>query len=176
MSGAVFLSGDRVDLRTIEKSDLDFLQEAINDPAVRQHLTVRWPINREQEEEWFEEQVTSDERINLLIVGPDGPAGTVGLGPVDDPNGTAEIGIWLREREWGQGYGTEASRLLISHAFDRLRIHRIEARVFEGNDASQELWETLGFEHEAVHRDAVYLHGEYRDVHRYAVLETGWEN
>ncbi|MBS3760727.1 GNAT family N-acetyltransferase [Halodesulfurarchaeum sp.] len=175
MSGAVFLSGDRVDLRTIEKSDLDFLQEAINDPSVRQHLTIRWPINRDQEEEWFEEQVTSDERINLLIVGPDGPAGTVGLGPVDDPNGTAEIGIWLREREWGQGYGTEASRLLISHAFDRLRIHRIEARVFEGNDASQELWETLDFEHEAVHRDAAYLHGEYRDVHRYAVLETEWE-
>jgi ribosomal-protein-alanine N-acetyltransferase len=176
MPGAVFLSGDRVDLRTIEESDLDFLQEAINDPAIRQHLTIRRPVNREQEEEWFEEQVTSDDPINLLIVGAEGPAGTIGLGPIDDPNGTAELGIWLQKSDWGRGYGTEASRLLISHAFNRLRIHRIEARVFEGNEASQNLWETLGFEHEAVHRDAVYLHGEYRDVHRYAVLENGWEN
>lgn len=176
MSGAVFLSGDRVDLRTIEESDLDFLQSAINDPAVRENLTVRWPINREQEEDWFEEQVTSEEHINLLIVGSEGPAGTIGLGPIDDTNGTAELGIWLRERDWQKGYGTEASRLLITHAFNTLRLHRIEARVFEGNEASQNLWETLGFDHEAVHREAVYLHGEYRDVHRYAVLETEWES
>ena len=174
MPDAVFLPGDRVDLRPIERDDLDFLQVAINDPAVRRNLTVRWPLNYEQEEEWFEEQVTSEDEINLLIVGEDGPAGAIGLGPIDDQNGTAELGIWLQAADQGQGYGTEASTLLLDHAFDELRLHRIEARVFEGNDASQNLWETLGFDHEAVHREAIYLHGEYRDVHRYAVLENEW--
>ena len=174
MPDAVFLPGDRVDLRPIERDDLDFLQVAINDPAVRRNLTVRWPLNYEQEEEWFEEQVTSEDKINLLIVGEDGPAGAIGLGPIDDQNGTAELGIWLQAADQGQGYGTEASTLLLDHAFDELRLHRIEARVFEGNDASQNLWETLGFDHEAVHREAIYLHGEYRDVHRYAVLENEW--
>lgn len=175
MTGAVFLPGDRVDLRTIEESDLDFLQSAINDPAVRRHLTVRWPLNRAQEEEWFESQVASEDRINLLIVGEDGPAGTIGLGPIDDHDGNAEIGIWLRAEDQGEGYGTEASQLLITHAFDELRLHRIEARVFEDNDASKNLWEGLGFDHEAVHREAAYLRGDYRDVHRYAVLEDEWD-
>jgi ribosomal-protein-alanine N-acetyltransferase len=175
MTGAVFLPGERVDLRTIEESDLDFLQRAINDPAVRRHLTVRWPLNRAQEEAWFEENVASEDRINLLIVGEDGPAGTIGLGPIDDPDGNAELGIWLRAEDQGAGYGTEASRLLVTHAFDELRLHRIEARVFEGNEASRNLWETLGFEHEAVHREAAYLRGDYRDVHRYVVLEDEWD-
>ncbi len=175
MPGPLFLSGKWIDLHTIEESDLPFLQEAINNPAVRQHLTVRTPINKNQEKEWFEEQVMSDERVNLLIVGSDGPAGTVGLGPIDSPDGNAEIGIWIQEADWGRNYGSEASELLISYAFSTLRIHRIEARVFEGNEASQKLWETLGFEHEAVHREAVYMHGEYIDVHRYAVLEDEWE-
>ena len=174
MSDAVFLPGDRVDLRPIEREDLEFLQAAINDPAVRRNLTVRWPLNYDQEEEWFEEQVTSEEKINLLIVGEDGPAGAIGLGPIDNQNGTAELGIWLQAADQGNGYGTEASTLLLDHAFDELRLHRIEARVFEGNDASRNLWETLGFDHEAVHREAIYLHGEYRDVHRYAVLENEW--
>ena len=174
MSDAVFLPGDRVDLRPIEREDLEFLQAAINDPAVRRNLTVRWPLNYDQEEEWFEEQVTSEENINLLIVGEDGPAGAIGLGPIDNQNGTAELGIWLQAADQGNGYGTEASTLLLDHAFDELRLHRIEARVFEGNDASRNLWETLGFDHEAVHREAIYLHGEYRDVHRYAVLENEW--
>lgn len=175
MTGAVFIPGDRVDLRTIEREDIEFLQQAINDPAVRRNLTVRWPLNHEQEEAWFEEQVTSEDHINLLIVGANGPAGTIGLGPIDRSNGTAELGIWLQEADWGQGYGTEASRRLVDHAFDQLRLHRIEAQVFEGNEASHNLWQTLGFDHEAVHREAVYLHGEYVDVHRYAVLETEWE-
>ena len=174
MSDAVFLPGDRVDLRPIEREDLEFLQAAINDPAVRRNLTVRWPLNYDQEEEWFEEQVTSEENINLLIVGEDGPAGAIGLGPIDNQNGTAELGIWLQAADQGNGYGTEASTLLLDHAFDELRLHRIEARVFEGNDASRNLWETLDFDHEAVHREAIYLHGEYRDVHRYAVLENEW--
>ena len=136
MSDAVFLPGDRVDLRPIEREDLEFLQAAINDPAVRRNLTVRWPLNYDQEEEWFEEQVTSEENINLLIVGEDGPAGAIGLGPIDNQNGTAELGIWLQAADQGNGYGTEASTLLLDHAFDELRLHRIEARVFEGNDAS----------------------------------------
>jgi len=174
MPDAVFLPGDDVDLRPIERDDLEFLQVAINDPAVRRNLTVRWPLNYEQEEEWFEEQVTSEDSVNLLIVGEDGPAGSIGLGPIDDQNGTAELGIWLQADDQGKGYGTEASRLLLDHAFDELRLHRIEARVFEGNEASQNLWETLGFDHEAVHREAIYLHGAYRDVHRYAVLENEW--
>ena len=174
MPDAVFLPGDRVDLRPIERDDLDFLQAAINDPAVRRNLTVRWPLNYEQEEEWFEERVVSEDNINLLIVGEDGPAGAIGLGPIDDQNGTAELGIWIRAEDQGQGYGTEASRLLLDHAFDELRLHRIEARVFQGNEASRNLWETLGFDHEARHREAIFLHGEYRDVHRYAVLENEW--
>ncbi|MFB6086683.1 MAG: GNAT family N-acetyltransferase [Halodesulfurarchaeum sp.] len=174
MTGAVFLSGEDVDLRTIERDDLEFLQRAINDPAVRENLTIRHPINLEQEEAWFEEQVTSEEQVNLLVVGEDGPAGTIGLGPVDDANGVAELGIWLRKTDWGKGYGTEASELLVTHAFEQLRLHRVEARVFEGNEASCNLWESLGFDHEAVHREAAYLNGEYRDVHRYAVLAGDW--
>ena len=115
-----------------------------------------------------------DSRVNLLVVGEDGPAGTTGIGPVDDPDGSMEIGIWIREADWGRGYGTEASRLLVGHAFDDLRAHRVEARVFDENDASKRIWEKLGFRHEAVHREGAYMNGAYVDVHRYAVLEDEW--
>lgn len=176
MSGPVFLEGETVALHTVESEDLEFLQKWINNPAVRSHLTVKTPTNRDQEEAWFEEQVSGDEHINLLVVGPDGPAGSVGLGPVEDPEGSAEIGLWIREADWGKGYGTEASRLLVGHAFDELRIHRIIAKVFEGNEASTRIWEKLGFRHEAVHRDAAYRGGQYVDLHQFAILEHEWRD
>lgn len=174
MPGPVFRHGERVDLHTIEREDLDFLQAQINDPAVRRYLTVRTPINHEQEEDWFESQVSGGDRVTLLVVGEDGPSGTVSIGPQHDPDGNAELGIWIREADWGKGYGTEASRLLVDYAFDELRLHRVFARVYEGNEGSKRIWEKLGFRHESVHREAAFMHGEYVDMHRYAVLEHEW--
>lgn len=174
MPGPVFLEGDRVALHTIEEEDIPFLQEQINDPAVRHHLTVRYPINEQQETEWFEEGASSEDRVNLMVVGDDGPSGTVGIGPTDDPDGSVEIGIWLREADWGNGYGTEASRLLVQYAFDTLRVHRVFARVFNDNLGSKRIWEKLGFRHEAVHEESAFMHGEYVDTHYFAVLEDEW--
>ena len=174
MPGPVFLDGERISLHTIEEEDIDFLQQHINDQTVRHYLTVRTPLNREQERSWFEDVVSGDNKINLLIVGEDGPAGPIGLGPVEDPDGSCEIGIWIRESDWGKGYGTEASRLLTDYAFDELRKHRVVARVFDDNDASKRIWEKLGYRHEAVHEEAAYMHGEYVDLHYYAVLEDEW--
>lgn len=176
MPGAAFLEGERVSLKTIEEEDLPTLRDHINDPAVRSNLTVRHPINRKQERDWFEEEVADESRIDLMIVGQAEAVGTIGLGPIDGPNGVAEVGIWLTEPAQGKGYGTAACELLFDHAFDALRIHRIEALVFDGNEASRRLWEKLGFDHEAVHVEAVYLHGGYLDVHRYAMLEDEWRS
>ena len=41
MPGAVFLRGDRVTLRTVEREDLDFVHAEKNKPAV--HRSLVWP-------------------------------------------------------------------------------------------------------------------------------------
>lgn len=54
MPGPTFLADERVELRTIEEEDLDFLQATVNDPAVRPTIGSRSPINGWQEREWYE--------------------------------------------------------------------------------------------------------------------------
>lgn len=174
MPGPVFLDGDRIELRTVEEEDIEFLQETLNDPAVRHFLGSRTPINAEQEREWFEESASSDDNTNLLICRNGEPMGTVGLHPDDSTGVSTELGIFLAEQFWGEGYGTEASRLATDYAFRERRHHRVMARVFDGNDASRRIWEKLGFRHEGTYREAAFLDGEYADVHFYAVLEDEW--
>ena len=175
MPGPVFIRGEDVTLRTVEEADLDFLQEQVNDPTVRRFLGPTPPINGHQEQEWFEERCSSDDNVSLLICRDEEPMGSVGLHPTDGDDGTtAEIGIFLAEPFWGEGYGTEAGRLITDYAFDERRHHRVIARVFDGNVGSQRVWEKLGFRHEAVHREAMFLQGEYLDEHLYAVLEHEW--
>ena len=176
MPGPVFLEGDRVELRTIEEEDLDFLRETINDPAVRRSLGNRSPINGQQEREWFEEQASDDDNDDTdLLVCRDGEAvGSVGLHQHDPLGVTTEIGIFVAEEHWGEGYGTDASRLVTDYAFRERRHHRAMARVFEGNAGSTRIWEKLGFRHEGTFEESEFVDGEYVDVDYYAILADEW--
>lgn len=190
MPGPVFLQGGTVSLHPVGEDDLDFLRETVLDPNVRQTLGLRQPLTAKQEQEWYEEHASSDDRVDLVGCiprsdAPDGvnPAddedehvrvGSIGIGPVNDIDGNAEIGISIAEAFWGNGYGTEAARLLTDYAFRDLRKHRVTARVFDGNVGSQRIWEKLGYEHEAIHREEQFLDGEHVDVHYYSVLEDEW--
>lgn len=174
MPGAVYLDGERVTLRTVEEDDLAFLRDTVNAPAVREYLGNRAPVNLAQEQEWFEDQASDDETLNLVVWVDGERAGTVGLHPRVPEGGTTEIGIFLAEAFWGDGYGTEAAELAVDYAFGEARAHRVAARVIEGNEASRRVWEKLGFRHEATFREATFHGGGYADVHWYAVLEGEW--
>ena len=50
-------------------------------------------------------------------------------------NGSALYHITIGESDaWGQGYGTEATQLMLDHAFGTLGLHRIALFVFEFNE------------------------------------------
>ncbi|UPV73700.1 GNAT family N-acetyltransferase [Halorussus limi] len=174
MPGAVFLRGDSVTLRTIEEDDIEFMRDTVNDPDVREGLTTAHPLNAEQEREYFEERVSNQEDVNLAICADGEISGVIGLHDLNSRAGNCEIGLWLATDYHGEGYGTEASRLLTDHAFHELRMRRVTARVLATNPASARIWEKLGFEEEGVHRDEAFTGGEYVDVRYFGVLADEW--
>ena len=60
-----------------------------------------------------------------------------------------DLGYYLGSPYWGQGYATEIARALAGFAFERLGVHRVEAEVVPGNDASARVLARVGFRHEA---------------------------
>ena len=176
MPDAVFLPGDRVDLRPIEEDDLEFLQREINDPRVWRAIGGSRPINRAQEREFFEDVVCDDDSVNLLIVADSTPVGTIGFNSIDWEPQRAEIGYWIAPEHHRRGYGTDATERVVRYGFDQLGLHKIEARVFEFNAASRRLLESVGFTEEGVHRDEVFIDGEYQDTYWYGLLEDEWRS
>jgi RimJ/RimL family protein N-acetyltransferase len=173
MPGPVFIPGDSVDLHTIEEEDLEFLQESVNDPQVWRRIGRNHPVNAQQEREFFEEIVGGDDGVHLLVCADGEPVGTVGVNGLDGPE-TPELGYWIAPDHHRQGYATAAAKLLTGYAFDQLGLHRVEARVFEFNDASQTVLERVGFTHEGTSREAAFVDGEYRDALWYGMLEEEW--
>jgi len=70
--------------------------------------------------------------------------GDAGLHPLGGRGPDIEVGYTLARRAWGRGYGTEAARALVEHAFARLAATRVVAQVEPDNRASRHVLEKLG--------------------------------
>ena len=72
--------------------------------------------------------------------------GCCGVEPTSDPN-TVEIGYWLGEPYWNQGYTTEAAHALIDMVFrTRENVAQIDARCRVTNVASRRVVQKCGFQ------------------------------
>ncbi|WP_435177996.1 GNAT family N-acetyltransferase [Halorussus sp. AFM4] len=174
MPGPVYLSGDRVELRVTEREDVEFIQRARSDPAIRTALTQTAPQTREQVEEFYEEFVAADNGdADFVVCDEDGdPVGEVSLFRTEHDRG--EVAYWLVPEARGEGYATEAVSLLLDYAFETSGRHRVHARVVDFNEPSRALVERLGFTEEGRLRDHVFLEGEYRDVVLFGLLREEW--
>lgn len=74
----------------------------------------------------------------------------------------------------GRGLMSEAVRLVVSHAFGELGLHRIEANIQPGNEPSRALVKKLGFRQEGYSPRYLKIDGEWRDHERWAVLADEW--
>ena len=174
MSRSVFIEGDNIDLRTIEEEDIEFLQEGINHPAVRQYAGVDLPYNRQRyKEEWFD-PIADGEFVELLVCDGDERLGNISLAPIDERRGWANLGYWIHPNHQGKEAATEAARLAVTHGFEELRLHRISAAIVAHNEASKRVVEKLGFVHEGTKRDDAFHDGEYVDREMYSILSEEW--
>lgn len=55
----------------------------------------------------------------------------------------AEVGYWIGEPYWRNGYATETVKLLVEMAFNQLGMQRVYANIFEYNIASMKVLEKL---------------------------------
>jgi len=122
------------------------------------------------------------------IIGPDSMAmaihvreterliGTCAFSQLDGDNGSALYHITIGEHSgWGHGYGTEATQLMVAHAFERLALHRVALTVFEFNERAIRSYLKAGFRVEGRAREAIFRDGRYWDEIHMSVLSDDWE-
>lgn len=96
--------------------------------------------------------------------------GTVTLTAWSKRNRRMELGYMLSPAHWGKGYASEAVRAVLGFAFERMRLHRVEAELDPRNTASARLLERLGFREEGLLRERWYVYDEWCDSALYGLL------
>jgi RimJ/RimL family protein N-acetyltransferase len=172
-----YLIGERIYLRPLERADAPIVQPWINDPEIRHNIRRYQPVNLQGEEE-FIAKVNADERSLVLgIVLKDGDRliGGTGLHDIDFRNRHASFGITIGvPAEQSKGHGTEATRLIVGHAFETLNLNRVWLQVYEDNLRGIRAYEKAGFRKEGILRQDVFRAGRYWDTIVMAILREEW--
>ena len=85
---------------------------------------------------------------------------------------SGQIGYWIGERYAGRGIMPEALKLLTKHAFDTLRLHRLEAACIPDNHRSIRVLEKAGFQREGLLRSYLRINGVWQDHFIYGLIAT----
>ena len=173
------LTGSRVVLRRHTPANLGAFLRWYSDAEVARLTRYQdGPMRHEEIERFFTARALGAESLSLAvhIRETDRLIGTCALSQLDSDNGSALYHITIGEKDaGGHGYGTQATRLMLDHAFGTLDLHRIALSVFSFNERALRSYLSCGFVIEGRAREAIWREGRWWDEVSMSILKGDWE-
>lgn len=173
------LEGQRVRLRRHRPGDLPAIERWYRDAELARLTRYQArPMTTAEVERFFRTRLLSVDALAYAIeeLRPRRLIGFTTFSALDADNGSVLFHITIGERDaWGRGLGTETAELMLEHAFDRLKLHRVGLSVFAYNTRAIRSYEKAGFKVEGRLRDAILRDGRYWDEVQMGILLDDWE-
>jgi RimJ/RimL family protein N-acetyltransferase len=172
------LVGSSVVLRRHVPENVAAFQRWYTDPEVARLARYQpTPMRPEEIERFFAARVVGLDALAMAVHerATDRLIGTCAFSQLDGDNGSALYHITIGEKDaWGHGFGTEATRLMVDHAFETLGLHRIALNVFEFNERATRAYLRCGFVVEGRSRESIWRDGRWWDELAMSILESDW--
>lgn len=180
MCASPTLTTQRLLLRPWHLDDAPELRERIDDPLVAATtLTIPHPYSLDDARGYIGSRPAAFERgedVSFAITRrADGRiVGGISLDIETGPR-RAEVGYWIAQEVWNQGFATEATAAVFDHAFRDLDLRRVTAYHKPGNDASARVMVKCGMQYEGVLRDWAVKDGISQDSVVYGITRGDWD-
>ena len=119
----------------------------LNDPEVNKYLESGGGYTIQVLEAFLKEQ----EKNNILFWGihlkeTNKHIGNIKIDPINHKQNSAEYGILMGDKKnWGKGFGNEASNRILKYCFEDLKFSEITLGVIENNLKAVSLYLKMGF-------------------------------
>lgn len=131
----------------------------------KKYEAIEKEIEEEKNSFYFTLRMRSDDRL----------IGFASLNWIEWNHGSGHIKLGIGSpQDRGQGYGSEALKLLLNFAFDELNLHRLSASVPEYNTTALHLFQKAGFQIEVRRRQALQRDGRCWDMLHLGLLRQEW--
>lgn len=159
------IENKRIYLRKLTLSDINQRYLSwMNDKRVNKYLESRFQRwNLEDLKKYWLQINKSDDNLFLAIIlkNNNEHIGNVKIGPIDRIHRFAYVGLIIGEKScWGKGFGAETLQLAVKHAFEKLKLHKLNAGIYGNNIASIKAFQKSGFKIEGI-RKKQYLSGNH---------------
>lgn len=160
--------------RIDDKADL---AENLNNKNILDNLRdgLPYPYTEKDAEEFIKAMLSADTNTTyaFAIIVDDKVIGSIGVFRCDNIHyRTAEMGYYIGESYWGNGYMTSAVKQVCDYIFNNTDIIRIFAEPFANNIASCRVLEKAGFICEGVLRNNAFKNGSIVDMKMYALIKV----
>lgn len=131
---------------------------------------ISGPLSAEGAERWYQEIANAP---CAWVIEVDGRCiGTARLHSFDLHNRRARYAVGIFDPAyWGQGIGTEVTRLVLQFAFEELHLHRVDLRVLAYNTRAIRAYEKAGFVQEGIEREGALINGRWESDVWMSILE-----
>ncbi|HEY1188738.1 MAG TPA: GNAT family protein [Gemmata sp.] len=174
------LTTERVTLRPFVEADAEPLFECAKNPNVTRytlweaHTSIADAIMFIRDYAVLRYMEGTAEPYAITLNPAPQPVGSCGCFWAAEPHRTMELGYWIGEPFWGKGYVVEACRAVLDFAFAEYGPERMQARVIDGNTASERVLQKLGFRYEGTLRRSLLRRGHFEDVRMYSLTRDEW--
>lgn len=173
------IEGTRVSLRHHRHEDLAHVRRWYGDPELARltRYSLR-PMSDDDIDRFFHSRLMSPQQLAYaMTVRESGRLiGTTTFSNMDPDNGSALFHISIGESDaWGDGYGTEATELMLWLAFERIGLHRVALSVFSFNERAIRSYQKVGFTLEGRHRESILRDHRRWDELTMGILASEWQ-
>ena len=174
------LTTERLELRPFVAGDAEALFEYAKNPNVTRftlwdaHQTVADTVQFVSDYAVLRYMEGVPEPYAITLKPAPQPVGSCGCFWAAEPHRTMELGYWIGEPFWGKGYVVEACRAVLLLAFAEYGPERMQARVIDGNAASERVLVKLGFRYEGTLRRSLLRRGTFEGVRMYSLTRGEW--
>lgn len=172
----MIIRGEKVNLRPVAPADLERMVAWSQDPQVCKFLDGNYPQTLEEATEWLK-RVLSDRHNKRWSVLTEGGTliGDIELDHITWRSGDAELRVCIGEKMfWNQGYGTDAVRTVVAHAFKEMGLKRVYLRVFAENVPAVRCYTKAGFRKEG-RLERLDQSGRPREILLMRILRSEYE-
>lgn len=165
------MESDRIILRPVLLEDAEDMYEYTSDEETTRFIyDQHTDINRTKNliaNYFFKEPIG---KYAILLKESNKMIGTIEF-RVHEYNKSGELGYTLSRHYWGNGYMTEAGKLILELAFNTLGLERVFAEYDVRNSASGKVLDRLGMTYEGTRRRNHMVKGILTDSVHYSILK-----
>jgi ribosomal-protein-alanine N-acetyltransferase len=175
------LETERLKMRLIEASDIDFIYRQFSDPEMCIYFNEPPCASLEAAKAIIDIYITNPEKDKqlrwVLIRKYDNTIiGTCGYHCYDKHLRKVEIGYDIWKGFWRQGYISEALPVLLSYCFEYLGVNKVYAKIDPANIASRRSAEKSGLRVEGILREDEKKGDRFLDTLYMSILKREWKS